>query len=295
MVNTSGRLWFERDTYTPYGVLTVRDASGTPVSGNTSAFGWQYYFQGGRLDEVTGNVQFAARDYDPTTGVWTQPDPIGLKAGDLNDYRFVGGNPVNATDPSGLYRVTWNGPWSEDQKEMVRMGFQDIATRVSALIKIIDAEKKSLSPSQLAAVGTGLDHLRAILYKVDQNMSNKNYVIDLYQAPMNQGWWTGWAPDNNNYMKIYGDANSWKDPDLYFNTLPGRDGNRWWTLPQEEFNTLLLHELTHLHGSEDMKQRGTTYVSPPWVMNAQMIERLMNGRLDTIGPYLTLKLRAASN
>ncbi len=101
LVNTSGTV-VERYTFTPYGVLTVRDASGTPVSGNTSAFGWQYYFQGGRLDSVTGNVQFAARDYDPTTGVWTQADPLGLGAGDLNDYQFVSGNPAGNVDPSGL-------------------------------------------------------------------------------------------------------------------------------------------------------------------------------------------------
>ena len=101
LVNTSGAV-VERYTYTPDGVVAVLDASGTPVPGNTSAYGWQYLFQGGRLDSVTGTVHFAARDYDPTTGVWTQADPLGLGAGDLNDYRFVGGNPVNATDPSGL-------------------------------------------------------------------------------------------------------------------------------------------------------------------------------------------------
>jgi len=59
---------------------------------------------------VTGNVQFAARDYDPTTGVWTQADPLGLGAGDVNDYRFVGGNPVNGTDPTGLwsFKAGWD-------------------------------------------------------------------------------------------------------------------------------------------------------------------------------------------
>ena len=101
LVNTSGTV-VERYTYSAYGVVTVLDASGTPVPGNTSAYGWQYLFQGGRLDSVTGNVQFAARDYDPTTGVWTQADPLGLGAGDLNDYQFVGGNPVDYVDPTGL-------------------------------------------------------------------------------------------------------------------------------------------------------------------------------------------------
>ena len=59
---------------------------------------------------MTGNVQFAARDYDPATGVWTQADPLGLGAGDLNDYQFVNGNPVNGTDPTGMWSIS--GAWS---------------------------------------------------------------------------------------------------------------------------------------------------------------------------------------
>src|SRR5262249_6524785 len=74
--------------------------------GNVSAYGWQYLFQGGRLDSVTGWYRFGARDYEPADGVWAERDPLGLAAGDLNEYRFVGGNPVDRTDPSGL----WWGP-----------------------------------------------------------------------------------------------------------------------------------------------------------------------------------------
>jgi RHS repeat-associated protein len=105
LVNTSGTV-VERYTYSAYGLVTVLDAGAAPVPGNTSAYGWQYLFQGGRLDSVTGNVQFAARDYDPATGVWTQADPLGQAAG-LNDYQFVNGNPVDELDPLGL-----DGFWS---------------------------------------------------------------------------------------------------------------------------------------------------------------------------------------
>ncbi|MGQ0765086.1 MAG: RHS repeat-associated core domain-containing protein, partial [Gemmatimonadota bacterium] len=41
------------------------------------------------------------RAYDPTTGRFTQEDPIGL-AGGLNLYGYAGGDPVNFSDPFGL-------------------------------------------------------------------------------------------------------------------------------------------------------------------------------------------------
>ena len=40
--------------------------------------------------------------YDPIVGRWLEEDPDGFEAGDANLYRYVGNDPTNATDPSGL-------------------------------------------------------------------------------------------------------------------------------------------------------------------------------------------------
>jgi uncharacterized protein RhaS with RHS repeats len=40
--------------------------------------------------------------FDPTIGRWLEQDPIGFVGGDANLYRYVGNDPTNATDPSGL-------------------------------------------------------------------------------------------------------------------------------------------------------------------------------------------------
>ena len=47
-----------------------------------------------------------ARWYDPTIGMWTQPDSIVPNPMDplaLNRYAFVEGNPLRYSDPSGHY------------------------------------------------------------------------------------------------------------------------------------------------------------------------------------------------
>ena len=77
-------------------------ASGVDKAVNASDYGWRYLFQGGRFDAVTGLYKFGYRDYDPTQGRWIERDPLGLAAGDNNIYRFVGNNPVDRTDPTGL-------------------------------------------------------------------------------------------------------------------------------------------------------------------------------------------------
>jgi RHS repeat-associated protein len=59
-------------------------------------------FAGGIYDEDTGLTRFGARDYDPVVGRWTAKDPIGWRGQQSNFYAYVGNDPVNTLDPSGL-------------------------------------------------------------------------------------------------------------------------------------------------------------------------------------------------
>jgi RHS repeat-associated protein len=81
----------ERQTY---------DAYGSSVGSAKTRYG----FTGRERDPLTGLMYYRARWYDPQIGRFISEDPIGL-AGGINQFAYVGNNPQNGIDPSGLYEI----------------------------------------------------------------------------------------------------------------------------------------------------------------------------------------------
>nr|WP_322892213.1 MULTISPECIES: RHS repeat-associated core domain-containing protein [unclassified Yoonia] len=94
-------------------ISVVDPATGTVAASATYAsFGTRtqsgpveqrYGFTAREHDTETGLIYYRARHYDPASGQFIQRDPIGFAGGDLNLYAYVGNDPYNWTDPSGLY------------------------------------------------------------------------------------------------------------------------------------------------------------------------------------------------
>jgi RHS repeat-associated protein len=78
------------------------DAFGKILSQTASTVTGYYGFQGMRMDQDLGGYLDGMRFLSWSTGRYSQQDQSGLGP-DADEYRFVGNDPTNATDPSGLF------------------------------------------------------------------------------------------------------------------------------------------------------------------------------------------------
>ena len=63
-----------------------------------------YLYTGARYDAESGLHHLRSRYYNPKIGRFVSPDNIDI-AGGINLYTYVNNNPVNFTDPMGLFRI----------------------------------------------------------------------------------------------------------------------------------------------------------------------------------------------
>jgi RHS repeat-associated protein len=92
----------EHRQYDSFGKI-VRRTTGPVASAPTSeGVGIIFGYAGRPLEARTGLSDNRARWYEPGSGKFINEDPSGFKGGDANLYRYVGNDPLDQVDPSGL-------------------------------------------------------------------------------------------------------------------------------------------------------------------------------------------------
>ncbi len=100
LLDTAGDA-LERYVYSPYGVVTIYDATWTGTRSESSYANVTLY-TGRELDAETGLYYCRNRYYGAQLGRFVSRDPIGYEAGDVSLYRYVQSVPTVYVDPAGL-------------------------------------------------------------------------------------------------------------------------------------------------------------------------------------------------
>jgi len=100
----------EHRQYDSFGKVLARTANLSPGAATLpgSGVGVTFGYIGRPIEEKTGLSDDRARWYDANTGRFINEDPSGFKGGDTNIFRYVGNDPLDRVDPSGL-TAKWAG------------------------------------------------------------------------------------------------------------------------------------------------------------------------------------------
>lgn len=111
-----------------------------------------FLYRGQYTDASTGLQYLRARYYDPSTGGFLTQDPLEESTGDT--YSYAGGDPVNASDPTGLSLIDTISDGVAGGLDIVTLGHGDEVSRAAA--SFLDGASGGIS-SDIAGKAFGFD------------------------------------------------------------------------------------------------------------------------------------------
>jgi RHS repeat-associated protein len=143
--NAQGQLvWQAR--YEAFGAARVNEGT----SSNTQNFALHLRLPGQYFDAETGLHYNRQRYYDPQTGQYLTPDPLGHPDG-LNPYAYVRFNPMGYVDPDGLVLFAFDGTGNSGNTSDPAMAGSSVNNVAEFLNKYQDTGSK---PEYVSGVGT---------------------------------------------------------------------------------------------------------------------------------------------
>jgi RHS repeat-associated protein len=182
IANSAGAVVNHR-TYDSFGnVEEFVAGSTTPTTTGPLTDDFTFAYTGQSFDAAVGMYDYGYRWYDASVGRFASEDPSGFKAGDMNLYRYVGNNPWNATDPTGL-RKECGGARSQSTEFLGVASnpwiFENVAGNTSFAV---GSSPYSTTPYGSSAQRAELDKERAEEAEADARTRQFNRVNEMFSA-----------------------------------------------------------------------------------------------------------------
>ena len=247
----------------PFGAII--SLSGDAADDNPFRFSTKYHeaTDVGTSGDTPRLVYYGYRFYDPEFGRWLSRDPIGERGG-LNLYRFCGNRPLSVLDAVGLYDVVFPLFYPKHKADAYMATFFSLHKTISdanSAIREVIAEI-ARQPDDCAWKQPALEEItfaREVLMGIQQGLNSNDRLY------MNQSI-IGWAhsPEGNYYVQdLFGRH--------YIGVAVPSDANA------------LLHELSHMYGTEDPVPRGSTYDEWPEALhNAYIFQEIADNPLGAL-------------
>jgi len=132
-----------------------------------------FKYTGRRLDPETGLYYYRARYYSASLGRFLQTDPIGY-GDDMNMYAYVGGDPVNATDPSGaiakLLKVAYNvgRNTARNGGDLKKSGLDELNDAIENLSTLADGQLTIDDAFAAFDLATGFGEELRLVFKLEK-------------------------------------------------------------------------------------------------------------------------------
>src|SRR6266545_3659259 len=128
-----GSLWKdakEWHKYDAFGAVRILAPNGTERA--TSLYKNRFLFTGREYAATFGFYEYRARAYNPTLGRFMSEDPKGFDAGDYNLFRYCHNDPLDRTDPMGLFDWVFSDDYPEKGpggREAFTRGMQTLGSK----------------------------------------------------------------------------------------------------------------------------------------------------------------------
>ena len=150
---------YHREVYLhdAFGQPTISDWWDNPrVDANNQPQSWyenRFMFEGREWIKELGIYDYRHRMYHPGLGRFLQTDPTGFDAGDMNLYRYCDDDPVDRTDPTGL----WTRDWQAAMQAIDQGG----------LLSFFDAER--MASQNVTVAGSSGQNGKRTIYQAPEN------------------------------------------------------------------------------------------------------------------------------